>query len=157
MRIASWNVNSIKARLEHVLSYCQNTSNDVLLLQELKTTDENFPRVSFQNIGWHVASHGQKTYNGVAIVSKKKIEVTQVGLPGDETDEQARYIEAQVEGIRLASIYLPNGNPFPGPKFEYKLEWMSRLYNRAKKLYFDPFLASGSAGIEFSIKNYMGS
>lgn len=137
MRIASWNVNSIKARLEHVLSYCQNTSTDVLLLQELKTTDENFPTSSFNNIGWHVAKHGQKAYNGVAIVSKKNIEVTQVGLPDNEKDEQARYIEAQIEDIRLASIYLPNGNPSPGPKFEYKLEWMNRLYNRAKKLFYD--------------------
>ena len=137
MKIASWNVNSIRARLEHVLSYCQNTTTDVILLQELKTTDENFPRELFLNIGWQVATHGQKTYNGVAIISKKDIDVTQVGLDGDETDEQARYIEAQIEDIRIASIYLPNGNPCPGPKFDYKLNWMDRLFNRAKKLFYD--------------------
>ena len=135
MKIASWNVNSIKARLEHVLNYCQNSSMDVLLMQEIKTLDENFPKNSFEDIGWQVVTHGQKTYNGVAIASKKDIEVTQIGLPGDDADEQARYIEAQIEGITLASIYLPNRNPFPGPKFEYKLAWMDRLYDRAKNLF----------------------
>ena len=108
---------------------------DVLLMQEIKTLDENFPKNSFEDIGWQVVTHGQKTYNGVAIASKKDIEVTQIGLPGDDADEQARYIEAQIEGITLASIYLPNGNPFPGPKFEYKLAWMDRLYDRAKYLF----------------------
>lgn len=149
MRIASWNVNSIKARLEHVLSYCKNTSTDVLLLQELKTTNESFPKESFNDIGWRVAVHGQKTYNGVAIISKKNIEITQVGLPGDETDKQARYIEAQIEEIRLACIYLPNGNPCPGPKFNYKLDWMDRLHSRAEKLYFDeiPVVLGGDFNI----------
>ena len=135
MKIASWNVNSIKARLEHVLNYCQNSSMDVLLMQEIKTLDENFPKNSFEDIGWQIVTHGQKTYNGVAIASKKDIKVTQIGLAGDDADEQARYIEAQIEGITLASIYLPNGNPFPGPKFEYKLAWMDRLYDRAKNLF----------------------
>ncbi len=135
MKIASWNVNSIKARLEYVLNYCQNSSMDVLLMQESKTLDENFPKNSFEDIGWQVVTHGQKTYNGVAIASKKDIKVTQIGLAGDDADEQARYIEAQIEGITLASIYLPNGNPFPGPKFEYKLAWMDRLYDRAKNLF----------------------
>ena len=135
MKIASWNVNSIKARLEHVLNYCQNSTMDVLLMQETKTLDENFPKNSFEDIGWQIVTHGQKTYNGVAIASKKDIKVTQIGLAGDDADEQARYIEAQIEGITLASIYLPNGNPFPGPKFEYKLAWMDRLYDRAKNLF----------------------
>ena len=112
MKIASWNVNSIKARLEHVLNYCQNSTMDVLLMQETKTLDENFPKNSFEDIGWQIVTHGQKTYNGVAIASKKDIKVTQIGLAGDDADEQARYIEAQIEGITLASIYLPNGNPF---------------------------------------------
>ncbi|MEK9640731.1 MAG: exodeoxyribonuclease III, partial [Alphaproteobacteria bacterium] len=135
MRIASWNVNSIKARLEHVLAYCKADKTDVLLLQELKTTDDNFPRLSFEDIGWQLATHGQKTYNGVAILAKRPIQVTQVGLAGDDSDEQARYIEAEIEGIRIASIYLPNGNPCPGPKYDYKLAWMDRLFSRAKHLF----------------------
>ena len=135
MRIASWNVNSIKARLKHVLDYCKANKADVLLLQELKTTDENFPRQSFEDIGWKVATHGQKTYNGVAIISKLPIEVVQVGLPDDDSDTQSRYIEAKIEGIRIASIYLPNGNPCPGPKYDYKLAWMDRLFSRANYLF----------------------
>jgi len=134
MIVASWNVNSIKARLDHVVDYCNNASADVLLLQELKTTDDNFPMQSFADIGWNVVSHGQKTYNGVAILSKHDIEVTQIGLPGDDTDEQARYIEANINELRIASIYLPNGNPCPGPKYDYKLAWMDRLYKRAEYL-----------------------
>ena len=134
MKIASWNVNSIKARLEHVLNYCQNSTMDVLLMQETKTLDENFPKNSFEDIGWQIVTHGQKTYNGVAIASKKDIKVTQIGLAGDDADEQARYIEAQIEEITLASIYLPNGNPAPGPKFDYKLQWMDRLNQRAATL-----------------------
>ena len=135
MRITSWNVNSIKARIEHVLAYCKADKTDVLLLQELKTTDDNFPRQSFEDIGWQFATHGQKTYNGVAILAKHPIQVTQVGLAGDDSDEQARYIEAEIEGIRIASIYLPNGNPCPGPKYDYKLAWMDRLFSRAKHLF----------------------
>ena len=135
IKITSWNVNSIKARLEHVLKYCKNNSTDVLLLQEVKTTDENFPRSSFEEIGWRVATHGQKTYNGVAILSKKDIEIVQIGLPGDDNDEQARYIEAEINGLRIANIYLPNGNPCPGPKYDYKLAWMERLFSRAKWLF----------------------
>ena len=92
MKIASWNVNSIKARLEHVLNYCQNSSMDVLLMQEIKTLDENFPKNSFEDIGWQVVTHGQKTYNGVAIASKKDIKVNQIGLSNGGADEQARYI-----------------------------------------------------------------
>ena len=134
IKIASWNVNSIKARLDHVLEYCKNDSADVLLLQELKTTDENFPRDSFADIGWNVATHGQKTYNGVAILSKREVKVLQIGLPGDDTDEQARYMEAEISGVRIANIYLPNGNPCPGPKYDYKLAWMERLSLRAQWL-----------------------
>ena len=134
MRIASWNVNSVKARLEIIINWLKSDSCDVLLLQETKSQDENFPHEAFSSIGWHVAIHGQKSYNGVAIASRHQIDDVLCGLPGDDTDEQARYIEASIQNLRVASIYLPNGNPAPGPKFDYKLQWMDRLNHRAATL-----------------------
>jgi exodeoxyribonuclease-3 len=134
MRVASWNVNSAKARLDHINDWLAGDSADVLLLQEIKSQTENFPRDLFVDKGWHVAVHGQKSYNGVAIISRNPIEDVIFGLPGDPDDEQARYIEATIAGTRLASIYLPNGNPAPGPKFDYKLAWMERLYARSQQL-----------------------
>ena len=134
MRIATWNVNSMKARLHHVLDYCKAGHTDVILAQELKLTDENFPKDAFAEIGWNVETHGQKTYNGVAILSPHPITDVARGLDGEPEDEQARYIEATIGEFRLASIYLPNGNPRPGPKFDYKLRWMERLYKRASLL-----------------------
>lgn len=138
MRIASWNVNSLKARFEHVLSYCQSDRVDVLLLQELKMTDDAISRTAFEDMGWYIETHGQKTYNGVAILSRFPIKDVIRDLPclcaEDEADEQSRYIEASIEGFRLASLYLPNGNPCPGPKFDYKLSWFKRLNYQAQKL-----------------------
>ena len=134
MRIASWNVNSAKARLEHITGWLAGDNTDVLLMQEIKSQDENFPRDAFTDMGWHIAVHGQKSYNGVAIASRFPLEDVMNGLPGDEQDEQARYIEATIQNVRVATIYLPNGNPAPGPKFDYKLAWMDRLYNRATHL-----------------------
>ena len=134
MRIATWNVNSMKARLHHVLEYCKAGHTDIILAQELKLTDENFPVDAFREIGWQVATHGQKTYNGVAILSPHEISDVICGLDGEPEDEQARYIEATISGLRVASIYLPNGNPRPGPKFDYKLRWMERLHKRAAQL-----------------------
>ena len=134
MRIASWNVNSMKARLGHVIDYCKAGHTDVILAQELKLTDENFPYDAFKEIGWNVAVHGQKTYNGVAILSPLPIENVEIGLDGDDEDEQARFIQATIKDIHVASIYLPNGNPCPGPKFDYKLQWMDRLDKVASKL-----------------------
>lgn len=138
MRIASWNVNSLKARFEHVLSYCQSDRVDVLLLQELKMTDDAISRTAFEDMGWYIETHGQKTYNGVAILSRFPIKDVMRDLPclcaEDEADEQSRYIEASIEGFRLASLYLPNGNPCPGPKFDYKLSWFKRLNHQAQKL-----------------------
>lgn len=134
MRIATWNVNSMKARLHHVLEYCKAGHTDIILAQELKLTDENFPVDAFREIGWQVATHGQKTYNGVAILSPHEISDIMCGLDGEPEDEQARYIEATISGLRVASIYLPNGNPRPGPKFDYKLRWMERLHKRAAEL-----------------------
>ena len=139
MRITCWNVNSLKARLGHVLDYCRSGQTDCLLLQELKLTDEAFPHDEFSAIGWNAAAHGQKTYNGVAILSRHDIIDVAKGLPylteDDKADEQSRYIEATVAGFRVGSIYLPNGNPCPGPKFDYKLAWMKRLQSRAQALF----------------------
>ena len=134
MRIASWNVNSAKARQDHILSYLSSGACDVLLIQETKTQDPNFPEYLFRGIGWNVVYHGQKSYNGVAIASRRPLEDVHSGLSGDGGDEQARYMEATVDGVRVATIYLPNGNPVPGPKFDYKLAWMDRLRARAAHL-----------------------
>ena len=137
MRIATWNVNSVKSRLEHLLAYLRKAAPDVLCLQELKCVDEAFPRAEVEALGYNVATHGQKTYNGVAILSKRPIEVTR-GLPGDAGDEQARYIEAIVPSdqgvVRVASIYLPNGNPVATEKYAYKLAFMDRLIRHARGL-----------------------
>ena len=127
MRIATFNVNSVKARLPRLLEWLEESGPDVVLLQELKCVDEQFPALEISSFGYEIATHGQKTYNGVAILSKKPIEDIRRGLPGDDSDEQARYIEATIEGVRLASIYLPNGNPVDTEKYPYKLGWMDRL------------------------------
>ena len=137
MRIATWNVNSVRQRLEHLLFWLKEVEPDVVCLQEIKCVDDAFPRAEVEAAGYNVATHGQKTFNGVAILSKSPIEVTR-GLPGDESDEHARYIEAIVPHnggvVRVASIYLPNGNPAPGDKYDYKLRWMDRLISRARGL-----------------------
>jgi len=143
MKIASWNVNSIKARKEHVIKYLQDTDLDVLMVQELKGLD--FPAEDFKAIGYETAAVTQKAYNGVAVFYKAPITVILDKLPGDESDEQARYIEFETTGpfetpIRLINIYLPNGNPIkaddgtPHEKFTYKLKWMKRLRERLKYL-----------------------
>ncbi len=137
VRIATWNVNSVRQRTEHLLRYLKEVEPDVLCLQEIKCLDEAFPRLEVESAGYNVATHGQKTFNGVAILSKRPIEATR-GLPGDEHDEQSRYIEAIVPHgktiIRVASIYLPNGNPPLTEKYSYKLAWMDRLISRAREL-----------------------
>ena len=134
MKIATWNVNSIKARLPRVLEWLAEAAPDVALLQETKTVDESFPALEIEDLGYNIAVSGQKSYNGVAILSKRPIEDIVTRLPGDEDDEQARYIEAVIGDLRVASIYLPNGNPVDGPKYPYKLAWMERLYDHAKNL-----------------------
>ena len=133
-RIASWNVNSVKARLGHVTKWLSEFAPDVLLLQELKCVEEQFPRMEIEDLGYNVAVVGQKTYNGVAILSKSPIDLELTALPGDPGDEQARYIEAFTGNVRVASIYLPNGNPIPSEKFDYKLAWMERLYKHVQEL-----------------------
>ncbi len=136
MRIATYNINGIKARLPRLLEWLEETQPDIACLQEIKTQDEGFPIAEFERIGYGAIWHGQKSFNGVAILARNAQPVeTQRGLPGDETDEQSRYLEADVGDIRVASIYLPNGNPLPGPKFDYKLAWMERLRAHAKILW----------------------
>ena len=134
MKIATWNVNSIKSRLPHVTAYLKEVSPDVLLLQELKSQEENFPGSEIEDLGYNFSIVGQKTYNGVAIIAKQPIEVERRALPGDSSDEQARYIEAIVGKVRVASIYLPNGNPIDTEKFTYKLDWMDRLIDHVQTL-----------------------
>ena len=137
MIIATWNVNSVRQRLTHLQAYLKAKSPDVLCLQELKCQDEAFPRAEVEDLGYNVATHGQKGFNGVAILAKRPFEATR-GLPGDASDEQSRYMEAVIpfgEGVvRVASIYLPNGNPVDSPKYPYKLAFLERLVARAKAL-----------------------
>jgi len=134
MKIATWNVNSIRARLPRVVDWLSEAKPDVALLQEIKVVDENFPGDAIEELGYNIAVHGQKTYNGVAVFSKYPIEDVTAGLPGDDEDDQARYLECFTGGVRVASIYLPNGNPAPGEKFDYKLSWMERLIDHAGAL-----------------------
>jgi exodeoxyribonuclease-3 len=138
MKITTWNINGVIARLEAAVAYLKQESPDVVCLQEIKSVDEGFPVEAFQDLGYNVATHGQKGFNGVALLSKKAMEDVSRGLPGDDSDPQARWIEALVPHhrhmIRVASLYLPNGNPIGTEKFSYKLNWMARLKRHAVKL-----------------------
>ena len=137
MKIATFNINGVKARLPALLDWLRDAVADVVVLQELKATDENFPRLEIEDLGYNVATNGQKGFNGVAILSRLPLEDVSRRLPGDDSDAQARWIEATVAGprpIRVCGLYLPNGNPAPGPKYDYKLTWMERLHARAAEL-----------------------
>ena len=134
VKIATWNVNSVKARLSHLLRWLDEFSPDVVMLQELKCVDENFPHEEVGDKGYNIAVVGQKTYNGVAILSKSPIDVELTELPGDPGDEQARYIEAFTANVRVGCIYLPNGNPVDTEKYPYKLGFMERLYQHTRDL-----------------------
>ncbi|MDE4303687.1 exodeoxyribonuclease III [Phaeobacter gallaeciensis] len=161
MKIATFNINGIKARANALPDWLDEAQPDVVLLQEIKSVDEAFPREIFEERGYNVETHGQKSFNGVAILSKLPLEDVSRGLPGDDSDEQARWIEATVVGkqaIRICGLYLPNGNPVeltddgspvPGGKYAYKLAWMERLRNRAKDLLADemPALMAGDYNI----------
>lgn len=135
MRIATYNVNGVNGRLPVLSKWLTEESPDIVCLQELKAPNEKFPIDAITDLGYHAIWHGQKSWNGVAILSKNKAieEVTRI-LPGDENDEHSRYIEALIDGITIGCLYLPNGNPVPGPKFQYKLEWFERLRKHAKEL-----------------------
>ena len=136
MKIATFNVNSVNARLPALLQWLQETSPDVACLQELKTQDTTFPIAAIREAGYGAIWHGQKSWNGVAILARGAEDPVEVqrGLPGDEADTQSRYLEAAVHGVLVACLYLPNGNPAPGPKYDYKLAWMERLRRRAAQL-----------------------
>ena len=136
MKIASFNINGVRARLPRLLEWLQETRPTVACLQEIKTQDDGFPAAEFERIGYQAIWHGQKGFNGVAILADGTMPVeVQRGLPGDPADEQARYLEAAVGGVLIANLYLPNGNPHPGPKFDYKLAWMERLRARLATLW----------------------
>ncbi|WP_022687468.1 exodeoxyribonuclease III [Sphingomonas phyllosphaerae] len=135
MKIVSYNVNGIKARLPRLLEYLAEAQPDVVCLQELKSSDETFPEAEIRAAGYGALWHGQKGFNGVAVLAKGIDPVErQRGLAGEPEDEHSRYLECAVFGLVIASIYLPNGNPQPGPKFDYKLRWIGRLQDRARAL-----------------------
>ncbi|MFM9851397.1 MAG: exodeoxyribonuclease III [Sphingomonadaceae bacterium] len=135
MKIATYNVNGIKARLPRLIEWLTETQPDIVCLQELKSSDETIPIADVEAAGYHGVWHGQKGFNGVAILARGETPaLVRKGLDGEPEDEMSRYIEADVMGVRVASIYLPNGNPQPGPKFDYKLRWMERLRQRAAEL-----------------------
>ncbi len=159
MKIATFNINGVKARIGALTDWLTESQPDVALLQEIKSVDEGFPRAAFEDMGYTVETHGQKGFNGVAILSKLPLEDVTRGLPGAEgagregiDDIEARYIEATVMGdvpVRVCGLYLPNGNPAPGPKYDYKLRWMERLYARAQELMAleEPALMAGDYNI----------
>ncbi|NLA67338.1 MAG: exodeoxyribonuclease III [Gammaproteobacteria bacterium] len=135
LRLATFTVNGIAARLPHLLEWLARERPDVVALQELKAVDEGFPAAELEAAGYGAAWHGQRSWNGVALLGRGTVPVeSRRGLPGDPGDDQSRYIEAAVHGIVVAALYLPNGNPRPGPKFDYKLRWMQRLHRHARSL-----------------------
>lgn len=149
MKIATWNINGIKARLPVVLQWLERDKPDIACLQEIKTVDEGFPVSDFEALGYNVETHGQKSFNGVAILSRLKFDEVTRGLPGDSSDEQARLIEGVFSVpsgvVRVCNIYLPNGNPVDSDKFPYKLKWMERLiaFTRARLALEEPFILLG--------------
>lgn len=147
MKIAAWNVNSIKQRTPHVKRWLERADTDVLMIQELK--GEAFPTQDFSDMGYESVNVAQKAYNGVAILSKSPIKTIMTALPGEENDDQARYLEAEVNGMRVLAIYAPNGNPVDSDKFAYKLRWLSRLSKRVKELREKeiPFLIGGDFNV----------
>lgn len=134
IKVATYNVNGIRARLDRLTEWLSETQPDIVCLQELKCQDDAFPAKDLAAVGYSALWHGQKGFNGVAILSKRPATLVCKGLDGDPEDAQSRYIEADVDGLRVACLYLPNGNPQPGPKFAYKLAWMARLRARAREL-----------------------
>jgi len=153
MRIATWNVNSIKQRIDSALAWLKERQPDIVCLQETKCVDDAFPRLEFEAAGYNVAVHGQKTFNGVALLSKFPFDEVNKGLPGDDSDDHARFIEAVVStksgALRIASIYLPNGNPPDTDKYTYKLGWMKRLavYARERLALEEPLIMAGDYNV----------
>lgn len=152
MKLATFNINGIKARIDALPAWLASANPGAVCLQEIKSVDEGFPRDLFEGMGYRVETHGQKGFNGVAILSKLPLEDITRGLPGDPGDEQARWIEATVIGsraVRLCGLYLPNGNPAPGSKYDYKLAWMARMEARARALLAleEPFVMAGDYNV----------
>src|SRR6202163_2613241 len=137
MRIATWNVNSIRQRLDHLLTWLKDCAPDIVCLQETKCLDEAFPREAIEALGYNVITHGQKTFNGVALLSKFPLEEATPRLAGDNEDVHARFLEGVISlkrgVVRVACLYLPNGNPVGTEKYPYKLKWMSRLFEYSKQ------------------------
>lgn len=153
MRIATWNVNSIRQRIENLMAWLKETSPEIVCLQETKCTDEAFPRFELEALGYNVVTHGQKTFNGVALLSQLPFDETKSGLAGDDEDTHARFIEGVVtlkRGVlRIACLYLPNGNPPETEKYPYKLKWMSRLleYSRERLKAEEPLVLAGDFNV----------
>src|SRR5262245_10740953 len=153
MRIATWNVNSIKQRMDNVLTWLSERQPDIVCMQETKCVDDAFPRLEFEALGFNVAVHGQKTFNGVAILSKYPFDEVTPRLPGSDEDDHARFLEAvfstKAGALRVASIYLPNGNPPGGEKYTYKIKWMERLirYARERMVLEEPLVLAGDYNV----------
>jgi len=153
MRIATWNINGVKARLDTATNWLRSAQPDIVCMQETKSADEAFPTEPFEDLGYNLSLHGKKGFNGVAILSKLPLEDVSRGLPGDDTDDQPRFIEAVVSfgdaALRVASIYLPNGNPVGTEKFDYKLRWIERLvaWTRTRLAADEAFLIGGDFNI----------
>jgi exodeoxyribonuclease-3 len=153
MRIATWNINSVRQRLDSLQAWLAERKPDIVCLQEIKCVDEAFPRVAFESLGYNVALHGQKAFNGVALLSKLPFDEVVPGLIGDPSDVQARFLEAIVSTktgvVRVVSLYLPNGNPAPGEKYDYKLKWMDRLiaFSHERLKLEEPFVLAGDYNV----------
>jgi exodeoxyribonuclease III len=153
VRIATWNVNSIKQRTDAARAWLTERQPDIVCLQETKTVDDGFPREAFESLGYNVAVHGQKTFNGVALLSKFPFDEVRNGLPGDDSDDHARFIEGVVSTgsgvLRVASIYLPNGNPVNTEKYPYKIGWMKRLaaYAEERLVLEEPLVLAGDYNV----------
>jgi exodeoxyribonuclease-3 len=153
MLFATWNINGIKARLDNAVQWLKAANPEVCCLQEIKTEDAAFPKEVIEELGYNVAVHGQKGFNGVAILSKRPFSDVRIGLPGDPSDDQARYLEAVVPGdsgvVRVAAIYLPNGNPPLTEKYDNKLKWMDRLIAHARDLlaFEEPLVLAGDYNV----------
>lgn len=153
MRIATWNVNSVRQRLDHLLTWLRDCAPDIVCLQEIKCVDEAFPREAIEALGYNVITHGQKTFNGVALLSKYPLEEATPRLPGDDDDAHARFIEGVVSlksgVVRVACLYLPNGNPVDTEKYPYKLKWMSRLqeFTRLRLKTEEPLILAGDFNV----------
>jgi len=153
MKVTTWNINGVKARIESALAYLRQASPDVVCLQEIKSITEAFPKEAFEDLGYQCAVHGQKGFNGVAILSKLPLEEVRTGLAGNDEDEQSRFIEAIISVpsgiVKVASIYAPNGNPVATEKFPYKLDWLQRLHTHFRELLAEeiPFVMAGDYNI----------